>query len=156
MTKPKTQKSDTTEQEIADLTADLQRTRADFENFRKRVESEKQSAERRGETRAILKLIPVIDTIERAIAHAPQDIADHQWVQGVTGLVKLLEKSLSELQLTRIDATSGVKFNPEFHQAIQFDEEATGEEEVIDEELQPGYLLSGSVIRPALVKVTRK
>lgn len=156
MTKPKTPKLDNYEQEIADLTVDLQRTRADFENFRKRVESEKQSAERRGETRAILKLIPVIDTIERAIAHAPQDIADHQWVQGVTGLVKLLEKSLSELQLTRVDATHGAKFDPEFHQAIQFDDEATGEAEVIDEELQPGYLLGGAVIRPALVKVTRE
>lgn len=156
MTKPKIQKPDTHDQELAELTADLQRTRADFENFRKRVEPEKQSAERRGETRAILKLIPVIDTIERAIAHAPGDIADHQWVQGVTGLVKLLEKSLSELQLTRITAGPGVKFDPEFHQAIQFNEEATGEEEVIDEELQPGYLLSGTVIRPALVKVTRK
>lgn len=154
--KPKTQKINKPNQEVIDLTTDLQRTRADFENFRKRVESDKQSAERRGETRAILKLIPVIDTIERAIAHAPQDIADHQWVQGVAGLVKLLEKSLSELQLTRIDATHGAKFDPEFHQAIQFDDEASGEEEVVDEELQPGYLLGGTVIRPALVKVTRK
>lgn len=154
--KPKTQKSDKPNQELLDLTADLQRTRADFENFRKRVESDKQSAEKRGETKAILKLIPVIDTIERAIAHAPQDIAEHQWVKGVTGLVKQLEKSLGELQLTRIDATRGVKFDPEFHQAIQFDDEASGEEEVIDDELQPGYILGGSVIRPALVKVTRK
>ena len=60
-------KKDESEQIIADLTADLQRTRADFENYRKRVEQEKQSARMTGEASAVLKLLPVIDNIERAI-----------------------------------------------------------------------------------------
>lgn len=130
--------------------------RADFENYRKRVDSEKQAARESGEARAILKLLPVIDTIERAVAHIPTDIADHQWVKGVAGLVKQLEKSLGELNLQKIDASQGADFNPELHQAVQFDEESTGEKEVIAEELQPGYTLSGSPIRHAMVKVTRQ
>jgi molecular chaperone GrpE len=144
------------EQQIGELTADLQRMRADFENYRKRVDIEKQAAREDGEVRSILKLLPVIDTIERAVTHIPEDIAEHRWVKGVAGLVKQLEKSLGDLKLQKIDAQMGAEFNPEFHQAIQFDEEASGEKEVVAEELQPGYTLSGRPIRHAMVKVTRK
>lgn len=151
-----TKKDDEIEQQIGELTLDLQRTRADFENFRKRVEGEKQAARAMGETSAIMKLLPVIDTIERAIVHMPDDLKDNQWAQGVAGLVKQLEKALEGLNLRRIDATPGVVFNPEVHQAIQFEDSAEGNEEVIAEELQPGYMLNGTVARPALVKVTRK
>lgn len=151
-----TKKGDEIEQQIGELTLDLQRTRADFENFRKRVESEKQAARNLGETSAIMKLLPVIDTIERAIVHMPDDLKNNQWAQGVAGLVKQLEKALEGLNLRRIDATPGVVFNPEVHQAIQFEDSAEGSEEVIAEELQPGYMLNGTVARPALVKVTRK
>ena len=77
-------------------------------------------------------------------------------VKGVAGLVKQLEKSLSSLHLQKIEAQTGTEFNPELHQAIQFDEEASGEKEVVAEELQPGYTLSGRPIRHAMVKVTRK
>jgi len=144
------------EQQVGELTADLQRMRADFENYRKRVDAEKLAAREDGEVRAILKLLPVVDTIERAVAHIPGDIAEHQWVKGVAGLVKQLEKSLDDLKLKKIDSQSGAEFNPEFHQAVQFDEEATGDKEVIADELQPGYTFSGRPIRHAMVKVTRK
>ena len=144
------------EQQVGELTADLQRLRADFENYRKRMDGEKLSARQDGEVRAIMKLLPVIDTTERAVAHIPADIADHQWVKGVAGLVKQLEKSLGELNLAKIDARAGTAFNPELHQAIQFDEDAAGDTEVIAEELQPGYTLNSTPIRHSMVKVTRK
>lgn len=144
------------EQQVGELTADLQRTRADFENYRKRVELEKSAAREAGQSAAILKLLPVIDNIERAISHMPAELQEDKWAQGVAGLVKNLEKSLSSLNLARIDATAGSDFNPAFHEAIQFDEDAEGEKEVIAEELQSGYTLSGQPIRHAMVKVTRK
>ena len=149
-------KTDELQQQVADLTADLQRMRADFENYRKRVDGEKQAAREDGEVRSILKLLPVVDTIDRAVAHIPEDIAGHQWVKGVSGLVKQLEKSLSDLKLEKINAAKGTEFNPELHQAIQFDEEAAGDKEVVAEELQPGYMLSGRPIRHAMVRVTRQ
>jgi len=153
---PKPKKAPKEDPRIAELTADLQRTRADFENYRKRADSDKQAAREMGQASAILKLLPVIDNIERAIAYTPEELKDNSWVQSVAGLVKGLEKSLESLNLTRIVASAGTEFNPELHEAIQFDEDATGEKEVIAEELQAGYMLSGHVIRHAMVKVTRQ
>lgn len=144
------------ENQITELTADLQRTRADFENYRKRSDLEKTAARESGQANAILKLIPVIDNIERAVAYLPEDLKDNSWAQGVASLVKNLEKSLESLNLKRIDSAPGTAFNPELHEAIQFDEAAQGQQEVIAEELQAGYLLNGQPIRHAMVKVTRK
>ena len=147
---------DTRDQEIVELTLDLQRTRADFENFRKRVDLEKTAAREAGQSSAILKLLPVIDNIERGVAYMPEDLKDNTWAQSIAGLVKNLEKSLDSLNLVRINAKSGTPFDPELHEAIQFDEDATGEQEVIGEELQAGYTLNGHVIRHAMVKVTKQ
>lgn len=141
---------------LEQLTADLQRTRADFENYRKRVDIEKQNARSSGESMTVLRLLPVIDNIERAITHIPEELKDNNWVQGIAGLVKQLEKSLDSLNIKRIDAKPGTVFNPELHEAIQFDEDAEGEQEVIAEELQAGYLLNGHPIRHAMVKVTKR
>jgi molecular chaperone GrpE len=152
----KGKKTDELEQQIAELTLDLQRTRADFENYRKRVELEKTAAREAGQSAAILKLLPVIDNIERAILHVPAHLQEDKWAQGVVGLVKNLEKSLEALNLKRIEASAGSDFNPELHEAIQFDDEAEGEKEVIDTELQAGYTLNGRPIRHAMVKVTRR
>jgi molecular chaperone GrpE len=144
------------EQQLGELTLDLQRTRADFENYRKRVDTEKSAARESGQASAILKLLPVIDNIERAVAYTPEELKDNAWVQGVGSLVRNLEKSLESLNLARIDAKPGTDFNPELHEAIQFDEDAVGDSEVVAEELQAGYTLNGHVIRHAMVKVTRK
>lgn len=154
--KPKSKKNNEFEQQLGELTLDLQRTRADFENYRKRVDAEKTAAREAGQASAILKLLPVIDNIERAIAYTPEELKDNSWVQSVTNLVKHLEKSVESLNLARIDAKPGTVFNPELHEAIQFDEDATGEKEVIAEELQAGYTLNGHVIRHAMVKVTKQ
>ena len=153
---PKSKKQEELEQQIGELTLDVQRTRADFENYRKRVETEKVQARESGQTAAIVKLLPTIDNIERAIAHVPEDLKDNAWAQSVANLTKQLDKSLENLNVKRIDTSLGVKFDPEFHEAIQFDEEAEGEEEVIAEELQAGYTLNGHPIRHAMVKVTKQ
>ena len=154
MTKHK--KIDDLQHTIDELTLDLQRTRADFENYRKRVEAEKQSAHSMGQAKSVMKLLPVIDTIERAIANVPEELADNAWAKGVAGLGKQLDKQLKDIGLEKIDAKPGTSFNPELHQAVQFDEAADGEKEVIAEELRAGYTLDGAVIRDAMVKVTRR
>ena len=141
---------------INELTNDLQRTRADFENYMKRSELDKKLARESGQTGAILKLIPVIDNIERSIAYMPDELKENTWAQGVAGLIKNLEKSLESLNMKRIDSKPGTKFNPDLHEAIQFDEDAEGEHEVIAEEMQSGYTLDGVPIRHAMVKVTRQ
>lgn len=149
----KSKKQQELEQSIGELTQDLQRVRADFENYRKRVEQEKEMARASGKVGAIMKLLPVIDNIERAIGHVPEDLKDNAWANGVTNLVKNLEKSLSELGVSQVDASEGIAFNPDQHDAIQFDEDAEGEHQVIAEKLQTGYMLGNEVIRPAMVRV---
>ena len=148
-------KSDEYEQQIAELTADLQRMRADFENYHRRVDEEKQAARAFGEMNMATKILPVIDDIERAAAHVPAGLADNAWAAGVVGLVKNLDKILATIGVTRIAAAPGSAFDPDRHHAVQFDD-ADGEREVIAEELQPGYLLDGQVLRPAMVRVTRQ
>lgn len=143
-------------QEIEEIKADLQRTRADFENYRKRVDTEKEQARKNGQQTAILKLLPVVDNIDRAITHLPKELENNAWAKSVAGLSKNLDKSLEGLSLKRIEAKPGTDFNPDLHEAIQFDENAEGDKEIIAEELQAGYTLAGSPIRHAMVKVTRK
>ena len=144
------------QQQLGELTLDLQRTRADFENYRKRVEAEKQSAHQMGQAKSVMKLLPVVDTIERAIANVPEELKDNPWAKGVAGLNKQLDKQLKEIGLEKINTKPGTLFNPELHQAVQFDEETEGDKEVIAEELRAGYTLDGVVIRDAMVKVTRQ
>jgi molecular chaperone GrpE len=151
----KSKKQDELEQQVAELTLDLQRTRADFENYRKRVEAEKEMARGSGRAGAIMKLLPVVDNIERAIAHLPEDLKQNAWALSVVNLSKSLEKSLAGMGVERIQAPKGAAFDPDLHDAIQFDEEAEGDSEVIAEELQPGYKVDGVVMRPSMVKVTR-
>lgn len=148
-------KNDELEQEVAELTLDLQRTRADFENYRKRVEVEKFMSRASGRVSAIEQLLPVIDTIERAIVHVPKELKDNLWALGIIGASKKLEKSLTDMGVKKIEATPGTPFNPELHAAVQFDE-SDGEHEVVAEELQAGYMLGDDVLRHSMVKVTRK
>ena len=152
----KSKKQEEFEQQIGELTQDLQRTRADFENYRKRVEADKTASYQYGRADAIKKLLPIVDDIERATAHIPENLTDDTWVQGVASLAKKLESSLEKLDVKRINAEPGVDFNPDLHNAIQMDEDAEGEHEVVAEELQAGYTLDDQPIRHAMVKVTRK
>jgi molecular chaperone GrpE len=141
---------------VDELTGDLQRLRADFENYRKRVDNEKTQLTELTKAATIMKLLPIIDTVERAITHMPAELADNSWAQGIAGLAKNLDKSLGELGLKRIPAAEGTPFNPAHHEAVVMDEEAQGDQEVIAEELRPGYSLAGTVVRPSMVKVTRQ
>ena len=155
MAKSKQEEIEKQKVEIEELTSDVQRMRADFENYRKRVDAEKTAARAQGKSSAILKLLPVIDNIERAVVYIPDDLKENTWAQGVASLAKNINKSLEAMDVKRIDAAPGTEFNPELHEAIQFDDSATGEKEVIEAELQAGYLLDGHALRHPTVKVTR-
>ncbi len=152
----KSKKQEELEQQVGELILDLQRTRADFENYRKRVEQDKEMARASGRAGAVMKLLPVVDNIERAITHLPEDLKNNAWANSVTKLTKNIDKSLVDMGVERIDATIGNVFDPDMHDAVQFNEDAEGEHEVIAEELQTGYKVDGIVMRPSMVKVTRK
>jgi molecular chaperone GrpE len=142
------------EAQMMDLQNDLQRTRADFENYRKRMEQEVERARKFGSSATILKLLPVIDNIERAISHKPDHLKDDKWAQGVEKLTKNLEKSLNSLGVERIEANPGTGFNPDYHEAVMSEDSDDGNDEpIIVEEIQAGYTKDDEVIRHSMVKV---
>ena len=157
MTKHKTAPNTTElEQQIGELTQDLQRTRADFENYRKRVDAEKSQAKAAGAQQAIRKLLPVIDTIERATANVPKKLQNDTWASGVVAMSKKLDGLMAEFKLEPIMVELGTtEFDPDLHEAVSMDDEG-GDKEVISEELQRGYKLDGHVLRHAMVRVSRQ
>ncbi len=142
--------------ECDDLKLDLQRTRADFENYRKNTENRISSAQKLGEKKAILQLLPIIDDIERAIAHLPEELKGNPWAENVVKMHKNLDKNLAKIGVKKINAQAGTAFNPELHEAVQFDEESDGNQEVVAAELRAGYEMGGDVLRASMVKVARK
>lgn len=128
---------------IAELTNDLQRTRADFENFRKQVDLQKSQAMSVARYDTVKKFLPLLDDIDRAIAAYPDQLKP---------LEKNLAKLLQSLSLQKISSEPGVEFNPDYHDAVSVSDEG-GDTEVILETLRPGYLYDGTVLRPAMVKV---
>lgn len=126
----------------SELLADLQRTRADFENYRKQMDAQKAQATEYAKYETVKKVLPLLDDIDRAISATPE----------LAPLAKNLEKTLQELKLQKIDSAPNTEFNPDFHDAVMM-EESEGDKEVIAETLRAGYLYNGAVIRPAMVKV---
>ena len=139
------------EQKVAELTEALQRERADAINVRRRTEEDKATLGDFYKVMILREFLPALDNLERAIKHAPKDLADHDYVKGVQGVVKQFEQSMAQLGIERIK-TVGEKFDPNYHEAVHM-EEGGGGVEVVCEELQPGYLLGDEVIRHAMVKV---
>lgn len=136
-------KEDLAEAKIAELTNDLQRTRADFENFRKQVEIQKENEKKAVRLATVYKMLPLLDDIDRAISSYNE----------LLPLQKSLEKSLHELGLSKIDSREGAEFNPDLHNAVMV--EGDGEKEVIAETMRPGYYYDGEVLREAMVKVRK-
>lgn len=131
------------EKQIADLTNDLQRTRADFENFRKQVEVQKANERKATKLATVYKVLPLLDDIDRAVGTYNE----------LSPLAKSLEKTLKELGLAKIDSAVNKEFNPDIHDAVMV--EGDGDKEVIAETLRPGYYYEGEVLRPAMVKVKK-
>ncbi len=138
-------------QEVASLTEALQRERADVMNVRRRHDEQMASLRNAVKAQVVRELLPSIDNLERALRHVPADIAEHDYAKGVAGVVKQFEKAFADLGVVRIN-TVGEPFNAEFHEAVAM-EEGDGDQEVVCEELQSGYILGDEVIRHAMVKV---
>lgn len=139
--------------EVAELTEALQRERADVINVRRRHDAQMANLKTMVKASVVRDLLPAIDNLERALKHVPADIAKHDYVKGISGVVKQFEKTLQELGVERIK-TVGEAFNPELHEAVSMQDDG-GDTEQIIEELQAGYVLSDHVIRHAMVRVKR-
>lgn len=140
------------EQKIGELTEALQRERADAINIRRRNDEQIASLRSSVKASVVNDFLPAIDNLGRALKHIPKDIAQHDYVKGVSGVVKQFDKTLSDLGVNKIK-TVGEPFDPRLHEAVSV--EGEGNKEIVSEELQPGYILGDEVIRHAMVKIKR-
>jgi len=139
--------------QIETLTQALQVERADAVNLRRRHDEELASLRARLKATVVSDLLPVIDNFERALKHVPKDLEDNDYIKGIQAVVKQFEKTLADMGVERIKTVGG-PFDPHLHEAVSM-EEGDGQDEVVAEELQPGYRLGNDVIRHAMVKVKR-
>jgi molecular chaperone GrpE len=139
-----------------------QRTKADFENYRKRVAGEAESARRRGKADLAAELVPVLDNLERALAAAGIDpaaalagevSADGSLEQGVVLTYRDLRGTLERAGVEAYDP-SGEKFDPEWHEALATRTEDGADPGIVLDVVQKGYRLDGQLIRAARVVVS--
>lgn len=138
-------------QENAQLNDAMLRERADAMNVRKRAEDEKLKLAGYYKAMVVKELLPTIDNFDRALKSVPKDLESNDYIKGIESVVKQFATTLNKLGVERIK-TVGEHFDPELHEAVTMDE-GDGEQEIVSEELQSGYIMNGEVIRHAMVRV---
>jgi len=146
------EKKDPKDEKIAELTDRMQRTMAEFDNFRKRTEKEKAAMYEIGAKNIIEKILPVLDNFERGLTTVPEEEKENPFVQGMDKIYKQFVKTLEDIGVKPMDA-AGKPFDPNFHNAVMHVEDEELGENIVAEELQKGYTYRDSVVRPAMVKV---
>lgn len=129
-----------------------QRARAEFANYKKRVERELKDSHSSTSGTVLKDILPAIDDFERAMSNVPQQLQGDPWVGGVGMILRKFNKVLDDYGVTVIDPT-GEAFDPSRHEAIgteDSDSVATGH---VTTTMQKGYILGDRVLRPALVRV---
>ena len=129
--------------------ANWQRAQADFINYKRRSEQEKEELGKFANARIMLSLLPVLDDLERAFDSITPQAAELNWVEGIKLIERKLRTVLETQGLSQIKAL-GEPFDPNFHEAAGH---AKGKEGIVTRELQKGYMLHDRVIRPAMVLV---
>lgn len=135
-----------------DYYAQMQRLKAEFDNFRKRTQKEKEEAAKYASERMILSLLPVLDNFERAVDSTRTNKDFESFSQGVEMILRMFYKVLENEGLKTIEAV-GCEFDPNVHEALLTEESDQGDN-IILEELQKGYYLRDKIIRPSRVKVS--
>ena len=146
------EKKDPKDEKISELTDRMQRTMAEFDNFRKRTEKEKAAMYEIGAKDIIEKMLPVLDNFERGLTTVPEEEKESPFVQGMDKIYKQFVKTLEDIGVKPMDA-AGKPFDPNFHNAVMHVEDESLGENIVAEELQKGYTYRDSVVRPAMVKV---
>ena len=132
----------------------LQRVQADFLNYKRRVEEERQEQERQNSARLLLNLLPVLDDFQRALEHVPANQRSESWLAGVELIQWKLQALLEAEGVSRIEA-QGQPFDPALHEALVSQGSDQHREGEIVAVIREGYTLHGKVLRPAQVVVAR-
>lgn len=135
-----------------DCLQQLQRERADFINYKRRVERDRQDERERVQLEILRELLAPIDDLDLAIAHRPDDLRGHPWADGVSLARQRLLDSLGRLGLERL-GSEGEVFDPAVHEAVVYHDEPSATEQHVSSIVRPGYRLGRQLVRPAQVVV---
>lgn len=131
-----------------------QRERADFLNYKKRIEKDQEQARINIQSDIILKYLALQDDLERALKSLPEEFRDSSWTEGIEHIYRKLLATLEKEGIKKI-TPDGEMFNPTIHEAVVQEEDPDHQSGQIIEVISPGYQIGDRVIRPARVKVAR-
>ncbi len=129
--------------------ASWQRSAADFQNFKRRVDQEREEMARLANASLMFNLLPMMDDLDRALENVEPHVAALTWMDGIRLIHRKFETLLEAHGASEI-STDGAVFDPAVHEAVMFGE---GEEGKVISVVQKGYMLGGRVLRPAMVVV---
>lgn len=150
----KKKKKDKKDEQIEELNDRLKRQMAEFENFRKRTDKEKQAMFDTGAKSVIEKILPVVDNFERGLATVPEESKEDPFVDGMNRIYKQLMTELENIGVKPIEAV-GQEFDPNLHNAVMQVESDEYESGVVAQELQKGYTYHDMVVRHSMVGVVQ-
>ncbi|GKX31146.1 protein GrpE [Vallitalea longa] len=140
------------EKEVNEYVDKLQRTMAEFDNFRKRTTREKSMMYENGAKETLEKLLPIVDNFQRALESVSEEQKEVPFVQGIELIFKQLMSTLNDIGVEEIKA-EGKEFDPNFHHAVTHAEDDSLGENIVSEVFQKGYMYNDSVLRHSMVKV---
>lgn len=143
------------ERRIAELTDRYARAFADFENYKKRMARDQIDQAKYALESFLRELLPVLDSISRALEHAAEGTDRDQWIEGVALTRKQFVDVLTKAGVSPIRSV-GEPFDPAFHQAIAQKNSSEAEDGTVTEEVQKGFMLEDRVLRPAMVVVAKR
>ena len=146
-------KKDKKDEKIEELTDQVKRQMAEFENFRKRTEKEKTQMFDMGAKTVIEKILPIVDNFERGFTMVEEADKDDAFVQGMDKIYKQLMTEFEAIGVKPIEAV-GQEFNPDFHNAVMQVASEEYESGVVAQELLKGYTYKETVVRHSMVAVS--
>ena len=147
-------KTEALQTRIEELEDRVKRQMAEFDNFRKRTDKEKNAMFETGARSVIEKILPVVDNFERGLASVPEDEGAKAFVDGMNMIYKQLIDELDKMEVKPIEAV-GCEFDPELHNAVMQVESDEYESGIVAQELQKGYTYRGTVVRHSMVAVVQ-
>lgn len=148
-------KLDEAEEQAADYLDGWKRAQASFANFRKRTESEQAQWRSAANAQLLSRLLPVLDDFKRAFDAIPEEDLDNPWLSGIRLVQRKISSILESENVQPIEVAPHDTFDPNFHEAVLYQEVEGFDEGEIVAEVETGYLLDKRILRPSVVVVAK-
>jgi molecular chaperone GrpE len=135
--------------EMAQIREQLARSQADYNNLVRRSREELSQIGEWSENKTILKFLTILDNLERALEHTPEEFKSHAWTEGLTSIVRAMQKTITDFGISRMNSV-GQEVNPDLHEVIS---QVPNADTTIQTEVEVGYIRGDKALRHAKVIV---